>query len=87
MRSTVLKSMCRALAVAAAACLLAVCWGCGGGSSAMITQLTPAISWPTPAAISYPTPLSGTQLNATANVPGTLAYSPAIGTVLTAGNQ
>jgi len=87
LRSTVLKSMCRALAVAAAACLLAVCWGCGGGSSAMITQLTPAISWPTPAAISYPTPLSGTQLNATANVPGTLAYSPAIGTVLTAGNQ
>ena len=46
---------------------------------------TPVITWPTPAAITYGTPLSTTQLNATASyngktVPGTFSYSP--GTVL-----
>lgn len=45
------------------------------------------IVWATPAAIIYPTPLSGAQLNATANVPGSFVYTPAAGTVLTAGNQ
>jgi hypothetical protein len=33
------------------------------------------------------TALSGTQLNATANVPGTFAYAPPAGTVLAVGNQ
>ena len=33
------------------------------------------------------TALSATQLNATANVPGTFAYAPAAGTVLNAGTQ
>jgi hypothetical protein len=51
------------------------------------------ISLPTPAAIDYDTALSSTQLNASAsyngtNVPGTFAYSPASGTVVsTAGTQ
>ncbi len=45
------------------------------------------ISWGTPAAISYGTALSSTQLNATANVAGTFAYTPAAGTVLKAGTQ
>jgi hypothetical protein len=45
----------------------------------------PTITWPTPAAITYPTPLSATQLNATANVPGTFVYTPAAGTVLAVG--
>ena len=45
------------------------------------------ISWTTPAAISYGTPLSSTQLNPTANVAGTFAYTPAAGTVLKAGTQ
>jgi FG-GAP-like repeat/Bacterial Ig-like domain (group 3) len=47
------------------------------------------ITWPTPAAIGYGTPLSGTQLNATDNAPGggAFAYSPAAGTVLSAGTQ
>lgn len=53
----------------------------------LATQQTPVISWPAPAAITYGTPLSTTQLNATANVPGTFVYSPAAGTVLTAGTQ
>jgi hypothetical protein len=83
-RSTDWKSMSRALAVAAAACLLAVCWSCGGGSSVPFTL---DIYWPKPAAISYGTPLSATQLDATANVAGTFVYSPASGTVLGVGAQ
>jgi RHS repeat-associated protein len=47
----------------------------------------PALTWQTPAAISYGTALSSTQLNATANVPGTFTYSPAIGTLLEAGSH
>ncbi|MGA3133029.1 MAG: FG-GAP-like repeat-containing protein [Terracidiphilus sp.] len=53
----------------------------------LVKQATPVITWPTPAAIVYGTPLSATQLNATANVPGTFVYSPAAGTVLGLGNQ
>jgi Chitobiase/beta-hexosaminidase C-terminal domain/Bacterial Ig-like domain (group 2) len=47
----------------------------------------PVVTWAAPAAISYGTALGSTQLNATANVPGTFAYSPAAGTVLKAGQQ
>jgi alpha-tubulin suppressor-like RCC1 family protein len=45
------------------------------------------IAWSNPSAITYGTALSGTQLNATANISGTFAYSPAAGVVLAAGNQ
>ncbi len=55
--------------------------------SLVVTQATPSITWATPSAITYGTALSGTQLNATANVPGTFVYSPAAGTVLGAGTQ
>jgi RHS repeat-associated protein len=48
---------------------------------------TPTITWPTPSAIALGTALSGTQLNATATVPGTFVYTPAAGTVLPAGTQ
>jgi hypothetical protein len=51
------------------------------------TVATPTITWTTPAAITYGTPLSATQLNATANVPGTFSYVPMAGTVLNAGTQ
>jgi len=47
----------------------------------------PVVQWPTPSSITYGTPLTSTQLDATASVPGTFAYSPAPGTVLTAGRQ
>ncbi|MGD0941559.1 MAG: DUF4329 domain-containing protein [Terracidiphilus sp.] len=47
---------------------------------------TPAIFWPTPAAIAYGTPLSTTQLDATANVAGTFSYSPALGAILHPGS-
>ena len=48
---------------------------------------TPSITWSNPSAITYGTALSSTQLNATASVPGTFAYNPASGTVLSAGSQ
>ena len=47
---------------------------------------TSTITWSNPANIVYGTPLSSTQLDATANAAGTFAYSPALGTVLQAGN-
>ena len=40
-----------------------------------------------PANITTVTALTGTQLDATANVPGTFTYSPPAGTVLTAGTH
>jgi Chitobiase/beta-hexosaminidase C-terminal domain/NHL repeat len=49
--------------------------------------VSPTMTWAPPAAITYGTALSSTQLDATASVPGTFSYSPAAGTVLTAGNQ
>jgi hypothetical protein len=52
-----------------------------------IGKATPTINWATPAAITYGTPLSVAQLNATAPVPGTFAYLPVAGTVLGAGSQ
>jgi hypothetical protein len=46
----------------------------------------PVISWPNPTNIVFGTPLGTSQLNATANVPGTFAYSPPAGTILSASN-
>lgn len=53
-------------------------------------EVTPVMTWPTPANIIYGTALSSTQLNATVTynsteVPGTFTYTPAAGTVLNAG--
>jgi outer membrane protein OmpA-like peptidoglycan-associated protein/phage baseplate assembly protein W len=45
------------------------------------------ITWGNPASIVEGTALSTTQLNATASVPGTFAYSPATGAVLPVGKQ
>ena len=57
-----------------------------------MSQATPTITWANPASIVYGTPLSSTQLDATASVngttlPGSYAYSPAAGTILGAGTQ
>lgn len=54
--------------------------------SITVTKGTPTLLWPAPATTAYPTALSGTQLNATANVPGTFTYTPPFGTVLSTGN-
>src|ERR1700723_815275 len=51
------------------------------------TSNVPTITWNTPAAITYGTALSTTQLSATASVAGTFAFTPAAGTVLKAGTQ
>jgi hypothetical protein len=50
-------------------------------------QATPTVTWSNPADIVYGTPLSGTQLDATADVPGTFTYTPAAGTVLGVGSH
>ncbi len=49
-------------------------------------KLGTTINWPNPANIVYGTPLSGTQLDATASAPGTFTYVPAAGTTLGVGN-
>jgi GH18 family chitinase/fibronectin type 3 domain-containing protein/sugar lactone lactonase YvrE len=49
--------------------------------------ITPTITWAAPAAMVYLQPLGATQLDATASVAGTFAYSPVAGTKLTAGTQ
>jgi sugar lactone lactonase YvrE len=56
-----------------------------GSTTLNVTQLTPTIVWPSPAPILYGTQLSATQLDASADVPGSFAYSPATGTTLPIG--
>ena len=46
-----------------------------------------ALTWATPAAITYGTPLTATQLDATASVPGTFSYDPPAGTILQPGTS
>ncbi len=57
-----------------------------------VNAAAPTITWSTPAAITYGTALSGTQLDAKAtyngaSAGGTFVYTPANGTVLGAGSQ
>ncbi len=57
----------------------------------VVLPVTPVISWATPAAIVYGTPLSSTQLDAVATfngvpVPGAYSYLPIAGTVLPVGS-
>src|SRR5439155_16140122 len=52
----------------------------------LTTGATPTIAWATPSDIVYGTALGVTQLNATADVPGTFTYSPAEGPVTRAGD-
>jgi hypothetical protein len=65
--------------------------GDGGTSAPVDLRLhlmpKPRVTWENPAGIVYGTPLTAVQLNASADVPGTFAYSPPSGTVLGAGNQ
>ena len=83
------------VSILAAACTISLLLpsffaGCGGGASSAtppVTKSTPSITWATPAAISYGTALSATQLDATASVPGSFVYNPAAGTVPAAGSQ
>ncbi len=63
-----------------------------GSGSLTVNKATPTINWANPADITYGTALSGTQLDATATfknnqVAGTFTYTPAAGTVLSAGQN
>ena len=60
--------------------------GFSGLIQAVQTAQPATLTWPAPAAITYGTALSSAQLNATANVPGTFAYTPSLGSVLNAGS-
>ncbi len=53
----------------------------------MVTAATPVITWAALLPMQQGAALGAAQLNATANVPGTFSYSPALGTVLPAGTQ
>ena len=50
-----------------------------------VTPAQPTVSWQDPADITYGTALSSTQLDASANVPGTFSYTQASGKILGAG--
>ena len=66
--------------------VLAACGG-GGSSGAPPAKSTPVITWTTPASVAVGTALGTAQLDATASVPGTFAYSPAAGTVESAAGS
>jgi Flp pilus assembly CpaE family ATPase len=55
--------------------------------SLTVARSTCTIQWPTPDPIMYGTQLSNTQLCATASVPGSFDYSPALGEVLLSGSH
>jgi hypothetical protein len=55
--------------------------------SITVTQATSVLTWSNPASISYGTPLSATQLNATANTTGAFTYTPDTGAVLDVGTH
>ncbi|HZI18503.1 MAG TPA: MBG domain-containing protein [Pyrinomonadaceae bacterium] len=59
--------------------------GSQGSNSLTVGKAAPTVNWANPAGINYGTPLGASQLNATASVPGSFAYSPAAGAVLGAG--
>jgi probable HAF family extracellular repeat protein len=81
-------------ATAGAHTIDAVYSGTGGiaGSSDASKSLTistavPVIQWATPADMTFGSALGSGQLDATANVPGAFAYTPAAGTVLPQGSN
>jgi hypothetical protein len=75
-------------------CTLTATWNGNGNyqlaratQTATAEKATPIVSWGTPSAITYPTPLSPTQLDASANTAGTFTYSPKSGAILGAGSD
>jgi hypothetical protein len=59
----------------------------GSNTLSVVVKQKPVITWATPASITYGKELQAKELNATANVPGTFVYSPALGTLPTAGTD
>jgi hypothetical protein len=68
-------------------------WGSPNGSNMInallpgLSIITPTVTWSAPGSMVYGTALSGTQLNASASVAGAFAYTPASGTILSAGTN
>jgi large repetitive protein len=58
----------------------------GAADGFVVQKVTPVITWASPAAITFGTPIGATQLDASTPVPGTFSYSPPAGTVLQPGN-
>lgn len=56
-------------------------------ASITVNKAAPTVNWPTPAAISCGSALTGNHLNATASVPGAFVYTPAAGEVLVPGKH
>jgi len=56
-------------------------------ASFAITRATPRVTWNTAATIVFATPLGNAQLDAQANVPGTLTYTPGAGAIVDAGTS
>jgi uncharacterized repeat protein (TIGR03803 family) len=56
-----------------------------GTGDLLVTAAMPRLTWPSPSTISYGTPLSPLQLNASADVPGTVVFQPPLNTVLPVG--
>ena len=56
-------------------------------SNILVKRAIPVITWASPPSIQQGVPLTGVQLNASANVPGVFTYTPAAGTVLPPGTQ
>jgi Bacterial Ig-like domain (group 3)/FG-GAP-like repeat len=58
-----------------------------GSVQLTVGKATPTVSWATPAAITFGTVLSATQLDATPSVPGTPVYTPLAGTTPATGTD
>ena len=56
-------------------------------ASVIVERIKPVLTWPTPADIVEGTAINGTQLNATASVPGTFFYEPPAGVIMSVGAQ
>ncbi len=52
----------------------------------VVLKQTPVVTWSNAAPVTYGAALNNTQLDATANVPGSFAYTPTAGTILNAGS-
>ena len=50
-----------------------------------VTKLSPSLSWSAPTSITFGDPLTGAQLNAVSDIPGSFAYTPPDGAILNAG--
>jgi Flp pilus assembly CpaE family ATPase len=63
------------------------CTTAQGSVTIMVLKATPAVNWASPEPMTYGTPLSAAQLNATASVSGSYVYTPSEGVTLAVGEH